>query len=449
MRATRTISRDLTEIQRDGTLRVFISYSSTSYFLYRGQPMGFEYELLERLAKDLDLELDLVLVNNMDSIFQHINTGKADMIAHGMTITTDRKQKVAFTKYLYLTSQVLVQKKPDNWRKMRWANLQRYLIHDAIDLIDDTVSVRENSSYIKRLNNLSKELGGTIYIDTLPGTLSTEEIIKKVADGEIKYTVADKNLAQVSSAYYPVLDISVPLSLSQRIAWVVSKNSTELLTALNQWIDKEKKEVDYYVIYDRYFNDKRDFKRRIKSDFMSLNGNQICKYDELIKKHAEKLRWDWRLLASLIFQESRFNSNATSWAGAQGLMQIMPRTAKSLGVTNPRNPQQSIEAGTTYLKQIYDKFDEVSDSVQRIKFTLASYNCGYYHIMDARFLAKQENLNPNVWDDNVEKMVMALSYPTNYNKPGINYGYVRGIEPVTYVGQIFQRYEHYVNFIKK
>ncbi|MDN3668237.1 transporter substrate-binding domain-containing protein [Echinicola jeungdonensis] len=444
-----SISRDLPEIQKEGTLKVLVNYSSTSYFLYRGKPMGFEYELLQRLAKDLDLNLELVVVENLDSVFQYINNGKADMIAHGMTITTERKEKVDFTNYLYLTSQVLVQKKPDNWRNISWANTQRHLIHDAIDLIGDTVSVRENSSYMDRINNLSMELGGKIYIDTLSGTLSTEEIMKKVADGEIKYTVADKNLAKVSAVNYPILDITVPLSLSQRIGWAVRKNSPELLASVNEWIAKEKKKVPYYVIYNRYFKNKRDFKRRIKSEFMSLNGNQISKYDDIIKKYAENLGWDWRLVASLIYQESRFKNNAKSWAGAKGLMQIMPRTAESLGIKNPNSPEQSVKGGTLYLKKIYNRLDGINDSTQRIKFTMASYNCGYSHVKDARFLAKQENLNPNLWDGHVEKMVMALSYPKNYNKEGVHYGYVRGIEPVTYVGQIFKRYDHYVKFIEE
>ena len=122
------ISKDLSEIKQKGKLKVLISYSSTSYFVYRGQPMGFEYELLERLAKHLRLELDLVLVKDMDSVFHNINNGNADMLAYGLSITSDREEKVAFTDYLYLTSQVLVQKKPDNWRTMRWNKLQKNCI---------------------------------------------------------------------------------------------------------------------------------------------------------------------------------------------------------------------------------------------------------------------------------------------------------------------------------
>lgn len=444
-----SLSRDLNEIREDGILRVLVSYSSTSYFIYRGQPMGFEFELLQRLAKDLKLELEIVLVNNMDSIFLELNKGRADMIAHGLTITNNRAQKVSFTDYLYLTSQVLVQKKPDNWRTIGWSKMQRQLIHDAVELLGDTVTVRENSSYIERLKNLSDELGDTIYIETLSGNLSTEKIIQKVANGEIKYTVADKNLAQIHATYNPILDVKVPISFSQRIAWAVRMNSPELLSAVNQWIQKEKDEVDYYVIYNRYFKNERTFRKRIKSDFMSLNSNKISKYDPLIKEYSGQIGWDWRLVAALVYQESRFNPKAESWAGARGLMQIMPRTAKELGVSNRSDPRQSLKGGTAYLQRLHERFDQVPDSLERIKLTLASYNCGYYHVKDAQYLAENNDLNPLVWSDNVEKMVLALSEPEYYLKPGVKYGYVRGIEPVTYVDQIFKRFEHYVNFIKK
>jgi len=441
--------RNFEDIKQLEKLRVLVTYSSTSYFLYKGQPMGFEYELLERLAKHLQLKLELTIARDMDAIFDELNAGKFDLIAHGLTITSDRKEKVSFTNYLYLTEQVLVQKKPDNWRKMRWAEIQSKLIHDPIELIGDTVSVRENSSYLHRLKNLSEEIGGAIIIDTLKGNLSTEKIIKKVVDGEIKYTVADDNLAKVNAAYYPVLNIDVPISFSQRIAWAVRKNSPELLNAINQWIRKERKKVDYYVIYNRYFKDKKDFRRRIKSDFNSLNSNQISEYDEIIKTHAEELGWDWRLLTSIIYQESRFKPNSESWAGAKGLMQLMPATAKEMGVKNRSDAKESIKGGSKYLKLLYNKFTEINDSVEKSKFTLAAYNCGYYHIKDAQRLAEDNKLDKNIWNNNVEKMVLALSYPDNYNKEIIKYGYVRGIEPVTYVKQIFERYNHYIKFIKQ
>ncbi len=442
------VERDLDEILEDGVLNVLTTYSSTSYFLYRGQPMGYEYELLQRFAKHLGVELNIVISNDIDTMHYALNTGRVDIVAHGMAVTKKRKESFQFSEYLYLTKQVLVQKKPDNWRKLKWRALENSLIHDAIELLDDTVSVRANSSYITRLESLSEELGGHIYIDTLASDLSTDRIIKMVADGEIKYTVADDNLASINASYYPILDIDVPISFSQRIAWALRKNSPGLEEALNEWIRMMKKETVYYVIYNKYFKNEKNFRRRESSDLFSINNNNISPYDDLIKMYADSLGWDWRLMASVIYQESRFNPESESWAGAQGLMQMMPSTAKRFEVEDLTDPQDNLEGGTRLLKLLWNRFDEVPDSIQRIKLTLASYNCGYSHVVDAQKLADEMGVKSDVWDENLEEMILKLSYPENYNKPIIKYGYVRGIEPVTYIKQIFSRYEHYIQLIE-
>lgn len=441
--------RDFQKIKKAGKLRALLAYSSTSYFLYKGKPMGYEYELLERLANHFNLELEITVSEDLSSLLSELNKGTVDIVAYGLAVTTERKEDAAFTDYLYLTNQVLVQRKPINWRSLTLDNIKENLVLDPIELINDTVSVRYNSSYFDRIQNLSKEIGGPIVIDTLKGKLATAEIIKMVADGSIKYTLADKNLAQINASYFPILDVTVPVSFSQRIAWAVNKNSKELLSKTNEWLEDEKKKTDYYVIYNKYFRNKRNFSRRVKSEFYSLTKNQISEYDDLIKTNAKKLGWDWRLLAALIYQESRFDLEANSWTGAEGLMQLMPNTAEELGVQNSLDPIDNINAGSKYLKSIYGNFDEITDTVQRIKFTMGAYNSGYYHIKDARMLAKLNGLDPNVWDGHVNEMMLALSYPKNYNHPSMDYGYVNGIEPYNYVNQIFERYEHYLNFIAK
>ena len=441
--------KDLDSIKTHGKLRALTTYSATSYFLYRGEPMGFEYELLKRFTEYLGLELELVVTDNIDSMFHQLNTGDVDIVAHGFAITGERKENVEFTDYLYLVNQVLVQRKPDNWRKISWSKLESQLIHDPIQLIGDTISVRQNSSYFKRLENLSDEIGGKIIIDTLPGHLSTDEIIKMVANGKIKYTVADNNIAAINASYYPQLDINVPISFSQRIAWAVRPGSDSLLYAANKWIEQMKKKQDYYVIYNKYFKNKTNYSRRVKSDFYSLNKNAISAYDDLIKRYAEKIDWDWRLLASLVYQESKFEPIAQSWAMASGLMQIMPSTADELGINDIENPEENIRGGTEYLQQIGKNFEHIPDSLDRLKFTMAAFNCGIGHVFDAQRLASKRGLDSLVWDNNVEDMILALSYSANYNDPVVYYGYVRGIETYTYVQQIIERYGHYQQFIKR
>lgn len=442
-----SVDRDLEDIKKDGVLRALIVYSSTSYFLYKGQPMGFEYELLQRLAKHLNLKLEIVISDNLDAEFEVLNRGDVDIVAHGMTITNQRKWEVDFTEYLYLTKQVLVQKKPDNYRTISWSALQKQLIDDPMDLIGDTVSIRKNSAYHERIESLSNELGGTIYIDTLDSRLSTGEIIDMVVNGEIKYTIADENLAKINASTNPILKIDVPISFSQRIAWVTRKKSKNLTRVVNEWILKQRKTTDYFVIYNKYFKNKRFYRRRVKSEYYSLTNNQISQFDDLIKKFNKVLGWDWRLLAAQIYQESRFDPKAKSWAGAKGLMQVMPATAKELGIEDVTDPIESLRGGTKYLNQIFERFSDVPDTINRTKFTLAAFNCGYGHVRDAQLLAEANNLNPMIWENNVEKMLLALRFPKNYNKDFIKYGYVRGYEPVTYVRQIYERYQHYKKFI--
>ncbi|RIJ48538.1 lytic transglycosylase F [Maribellus luteus] len=442
------LKHDLPQILDDGVLKVITSYSGTSYFLYKGQPMGYEYDLLKRFARHLGVELNIIVSNNLDTMFYQLGEGNVDLIAHGLTITNERKKKVTFSDYLYLTHQVLVQRKPENYRKMKWSEVQASLVHDAIELIGDTVSVSANTSYFSRLANLSEEIGGEIHIDTLPGDLSTDKIIEMVANGEIKYTVADNNIASINASYYPELDIRVPISFSQRMAWALRPQSKELEKALNEWINEMKDGVEYYVIYNKYFKNERDFRRRENSDFYSLNNNRVSAYDELIQASADTLGWDWRLMAAMVFQESKFNPELESWAGAKGLMQLMPGTAERFGVKDRTDPVQSMDAATKILELLWGRFEEIPDSVQRIKFTMAAYNCGYGHVEDARNLAKLDKLDPDAWDKNVEESILKLSYPENYNKSVVKYGYVRGVEPYTYVKEVFARYENYTLFLE-
>lgn len=439
--------RDFPEIRQAGELRALIAYSGTSYFLYRGRPMGYEFELLQQLADHFGLELELTISKDLNKMLDEVKAGNVDLVAHGLAITKERQKKAAFTDYLYLTQQVLVQRKPPNWRSLNRMEQRKLMINDPVQLIGDTVSVRKNSSYYMRLLHLSDELGEDIHIEVLDGNLSTDEIIKMVADGEIKYTIADSNLAHINASSYPNLDVEVPMSSSQRIAWALQPKSRILLDSINAWILNHRKKKEFNIIFNKYFKNQRSFNRRIRSDFYSLNKKQISPFDDLIKESASKINWDWRLLASLIYQESRFETDAQSWAGAQGLMQMMPGTAEELGVNNVLDPRDNISGGSLYLKRLYNRFPEITDSVQRIKFSMAAYNCGFSHVKDAQRLANHKDLDPTLWDGHVAEMILALSNPRNFNLEFIQNGYVNGKEPYRYVNQIFERYEHYKRFI--
>lgn len=443
----KTIHRDLKQIKKDSTLNVITLYNSTSYFLYRGKTMGFEYEMAERLAKNLNVELNIKVANSFEDVFTMLQSGEGDIVAYGLSITEPRKKKVAFTDYLYLTHQVLVQRRPKNWRQLPGYKIDKQLIKDPIELIGDTVYVRKNTSYYARLQNLQKEIGGKIYIKIVGGNKTTDDIINMVVDGEIDYTIADYNLASVNKTFHPILDIGTDVSFSQRIAWAVRKNSPELLKAVNTWVDTSKKKDFYYVLYNKYFKNKKRYRRQIASNLFSKNEGKISPYDKIIRKNSQKLGWDWRLVCSLVYQESRFKNTDKSWTGAGGLMQIMPATAKELGVKNIDDPADNIRGGTKYLHRLYKRFAMVSDSIQRIKFTMAAYNCGFGHVRDAQRLAEKLGKNPGRWDDNVEESILKLRKRKYFTQSEVHYGVVRGSEPYNYVRDIFSRYQHYKGLI--
>ncbi len=441
------VHRDLEEIQQEGILKAILVYSSTSYFIYRGRAMGYEYELLNQFARSQNLRLEIVVAHNIDELLEMLNRGDGDLIAYGMTITQDREKKVDFTHHLYLTNQVLVQRKPEKWMQMKQADLERKLVTSPLQLLNDTVTVRRNSSYYERLINLQSEIGGKIHIDTTPGNWSTERIIELVSEGSLKYTLADKNIAELLSTFHKNLDVSTPMSLSQRVAWAVRENSPELHSVLNDWIDEMRDKSEHQALYRKYFNNPQAFKGRARSPYFSLNEGKISVYDDLIKKHATTAGWDWRLISSIICEESGFNPADTSWAGAQGLMQLMPATAAELGIEDPSDPESSIRGGTRYLKTLWGLWDEIPDSLNRYQFALASYNAGYAHILDAQRLAEKYGADRLTWVGNVETYLLNLTYPEYYNDEVVRYGVVRGNIPVNYVRNIMSRYAQYKNLI--
>lgn len=441
------VELDLADIKKRGRLVAIVDNSSTSYFIYKGQAMGYEYDLLSRLAQKLGVDLEIVITTSLEEAFSMLQRGEGDIIAHNLAITRERQEKIAFTHHHNEVRQVLVQRKPQNWRNMTLDGINKKLIRNPLNLANKTIHVKKNSAHAARLRNLSDEMGAEIQVIEEEASVEVEALIKRVANGQIDYTVADENVAVLNAAYYVGLDVSTPVSFAQRIAWGVRPNAPELLSAVNAWIKEIRKTSDYAVIYNKYFKNRTNMKMLASSSYSSISGNQISPYDKHLKDAATKIGWDWRLLAAVVYQESKFNAEAESWMGAAGLMQLMPETAEIFGAEDPLNPRQNIMAGASYLQWL-DKFwvDEIPDPEERKKFVLASYNVGQGHVLDARRLARKYNKKPEVWED-VAFFLEKKADPKYYNDEAAKLGYCRGSEPVRYVKNIMQRLSRYRQLI--
>ncbi len=441
------VDLDLSAIKERGTLRAIVENSSTGFFIYKGRPMGFEHDLLDMFAKSIGVELEIVVTKSIDEAFNMLDSGKGDILAYALTITKERKKRAAFTHSYYKTRQVLVQRMPENWRSMTRDEIDDGLIREVVDLAGKEIYVRKSSSYSRRLENLSDEIGSDILVIDIDSA-ETEQLIHMVSTGEIPITVADETVALVNASYYPNIDVKTPISFPQNIAWAVRPNSPDLLTTLNQWIDSVKKEPTANVIYNKYFKNRRKANQLARSDYSSMGGVKISPFDDIIREAADTLRWDWLLLASQIYQESKFDTDIVSWAGAIGLMQVVPETGSRFGAEDLTNPVQNIRAGTGYLQYLDELWSRtITDPDERIKFVLASYNVGLGHVVDARDLAQKYGRDPLKWYDNVEYFLERKSDPEIYQDEVVNSGYCRGEEPVNYVREILNRYEQYKQFI--
>ena len=440
------VSFDLEMIKKRGKMIALVDNSSTGYFIYKGQPMGYEYDLLKRFSNSIGVALELIIVSDIQEAFTKLDEGQADIIAYNLTVTKSRKERVAFSEPIMQARQMLIQRKPENWRKLKRHQIEKQLIRNPVNLAGTEVYARKNSAYVERLKNLSEEIGADIAIVEDFGNVETELLIRKVANGEIDYTVADENIALINAGYYPNIDVKTAISFPQQIAWAVRRNAPELQQAANTWIKGMKKKSEYYVIYNKYFKSARRAKVRAASTYSSskLGGGAISPYDALIQNAAERIEWDWRLLAAQIYQESNFEAYSESWTGAKGLMQLMPATAAKYNVSNYYDPQQNIGAGVKYLQWLTKLWTEkVPNEQERIKFILASYNVGVGHVLDARRLARKYGKDPEQWEGHVAYFLERKNRPRYYKDEASQMGYCRGEEPVKYVKEIMERYTIY------
>ncbi len=438
-----TVKSDLPEILTNGKLTVLVENSSTSYFIYKEKKMGFEYELLKLFADEIGVRLDVKVVHNLDNLLDMLNSGEGDLIACNYTITKERGKQVSFSEPFLQAHQVLVQRKPDGWEKMKEAEWREKLLQSAEELAGKSVHVWKNSSYYQRLEHLQEEIGDTIHIEGVKGNMGGEELVEMVAEGLIDYTIIEDNVAKINTEFFDNLDATLALSVNQKMAFGMRKSSRLLKAKLDEWLIKFKKKGVFAHIYRRYFETKHLGFDTQKS-FVALNGSNISEFDALFKQAAGKSGWDWRLLSAVAYQESKFNPQAQSFGGAYGMMQFMPNTGPHYGVYPDSDPLTQVMGGAMKLNADEKYWDMIKDPLQRKKFALASYNAGRGHIIDAQRLAKKHGLNPNIWDDNVEVMILNLSKQEYYQDEVVRHGMMRSKTTYNYVHEVFERYLQWV-----
>jgi membrane-bound lytic murein transglycosylase F len=425
-------ARTLQQLKDSGELVVLTLYGSTSYFNYRGQEMGYQYELSEQFAQSLGLKLSVKVAHDVPDLIEKLRCGEGDIIAYNVPVTKDLKNELIYCGEEMVTHQVIVQR----------GSPAKDVLTDVTQLVDKDVYVKPGK-HLTRLVNLNEELGGGIRIHQVANdSTTTEDLITQVAQGDIDYVVADNDIAQNNKTYYPNLNVKLVISFDQKGYWAVRANCPELAEAADKWHKENARSKAHTASIRRYFEQSKHVDHPA---ILSLKDGKISVYDDLFKKYAKEIGWDWRLLASLAYTESNFDPNAVSWAGARGLMQLMPRTAHTMGVPEGQeaDPEESVKAAVKYIDKMDKGLNMVPDKAERVYFILAAYNAGVGHIYDAIALANKYHKSGTHWYGNVEEFVLLKSHEQYYSDPVCRNGYFRGLETCGFVRDIMSRYEIY------
>lgn len=430
-------TRDLQQIKKGKELVVLTMNRSTSYFIYRGEEMGFQYELAQQFASSQGLTLKIKTAHNMKEMLDKLRKGEGDIVAFNVPYTKENKDSLLYCGEQIVTHQVLVQRKTGGSSPLT----------NVTQLVGKTVYVKPGR-YLQRLENLNKELGGGIHIrEVKTDSITTEDLIYQVSLGKIDYTVTDDEEALLNKTYFENLDVSLAVSFDQRSSWVVRKNCPQLAAVATKWYKDNVSTEQYKSSMQRYF----DISKQRTGSHYKFTKKKLSPFDHLFKQYAKKIDWDWRLLAALAYKESTFDPKVVSWAGARGLMQLMPSTARKFGLPRgkDRNPEESIKAASKYIAFTERQFSGIKNEHVRLQFVLATYNAGYGHISDAMALASKYGKSRHVWTGNVEKFILLKSNEKYYDDPVCKNGYFRGMETYNFVRDVLEQYKAFKKKTKR
>jgi membrane-bound lytic murein transglycosylase F len=419
----------LKQVQDSGELVIITRNSPTAYYEGPDGPTGFEYELAKLFADSLGVKLKIVIPDNLNDIFDMLDNNEAHLAAAGLTVTEARKERVRFSaSYQEITEQLIYHnqdEKPDNIDDLSLGNLE----------------VIAGSSHIESLEKLKVEYPGLEWVEH--DDMESEQLLQLVEDQVIDFTVADSNEVDMNQRFLLELRVAYDISKAKNLAWAFPKTKDSSLYDKAMtffWRTLNNGEITQLV--EKHYGHVTKFDYVGNRIFIRHMAARLSKYLDMYKAAAEKYNLDWTLLAAMGYQESHWNPRAVSPTGVRGIMMLTLETAAALGIKNRLDPKSSIFGGAKYLDQIRRRFPEEIVEPNRTWLAMASYNVGYYHVIDAMKIAKKLDKNPTTWVD-IKTILPLLSHKKWYKKT--KYGYARGWEPVRYVEAI-RRYFDLLNY---
>ena len=434
-RLTRDIApayfEDFSSIKDRGVLRVITYANPSHYYLHKGNLFGFEYELLKQFAKSHMLRLNVILAHTQEEMFELLNSGKGDLIAASLPSSIIKENKlVRYTVPYNYASPILIGRANED------------SIIDIRGLSGRRVTLAQDSPYWDFMLKL-KDQGLKFELVKANDGVNLEGTMLMVALGMYDLTVVGDHQITAAKLFSMGVESHFILSEPQAHRWAVKADRQQLFNSLNDFITIQFRGENYNVLHAKYFEQPQS---GMYANARLTKITSLSPYDDMTQKYSAEYGFDWRLITALMFQESQFDPKANSYAGAQGLMQMIPATAEFMGVSDLSNPRKSINGGVRYLNYLRSRFEDSILLQDRIWFTLASYNAGYGRVKRSRELAEIMGLDKDKWFDNVEVAMMGLG--KFYTKKGKQIPYCQCGQTVVYVREIRTRYFNYIKLIE-
>ena len=406
-------------ILEKGELVVLTRNAPTTFYEYRDQPAGLEYELAKAFADQLGVQVRFKVLDSVPAVLDALGSGTGDIAAAGLIRTASRSDQFYFgPSYQTVQQQVVCRR-------------DGFVPRQVSDLADLRLGVVSRSSYAEHLERLRSIHPGLNW-EALKG-LESEQLLERVWSGKLDCTVASSNIISINRRYFPELVVALPLGQPQHLAWALPKGESDLKEAVDQWFKKFKREGKLDALLERYYGfadyfdyvDVQVFKRRVRE--------KLPYFRPMFEAAAKQYDLPWTLLAVQGYQESNWDPDAVSPTGVRGIMMLTQTTADSLSVGDRKNPSDSIMGGARYMASLYRRLPTGIEEPDRTWIALAAYNVGMGHVQDAQVLARVFGKNPNLWND--LKTVLPLLSQKRYYR-FLKHGYARGTEPVEYVQRI-------------
>ncbi len=436
------LERDLDQLRASGVLRVITRYNSSNYFVHKGGQAGFDYELINRFAQSLGLAVEISVPEDDDDLVSLLNAGRGDVICASLVPHPSRDRWLDATRPTNFVQKMIVLPATSPRGK------------DMDSLSGLTVTIPAGDSFRSELMTLKDDLRLRFFVTTGRPGAGPEELLAQVDRGDIEAVVVDNIIARAAMMHMDNLKFGPALGPGRATVWYVRENSPDLKAALNRylraniWRDNDgqsRRSQTYGIIYDRYFENPLTIRGFRQEAYRPDKSGALSIYDDLIRTRAEAAGFDWRLIAALIYQESRFYPNARSRADARGLMQVLPQFA---GVQRDSlyDPSANLTAGLRLLKTTWRSYAYL-DSLDRLRFTLAEFHAGHGHLTDARRIAIEMGRNPNRWEGALAVTLPRLMERKHFSQT--RHGYYGGGKTVDYVEEILNRYRIYVRLLDR